>query len=202
MAGLCGPFPTLALLKGGTMNTIARNIPIRSGAEKMLSHIVERYHAGVSFPVVERNVMLVDGRAGFIFGNAGIARFLELYYEGGNSSPVKALGILARLVASAILGTDFVRDTLGFTEIHITADGERVARDQYTMVGVSTVADLGLGFRPFHAVDQNPDHMQLIGMGCSLIASAGYLPRIRLAMPTGHPKVEDRVARSLRFIQA
>ncbi|MEL6349447.1 MAG: diacylglycerol kinase family protein [Myxococcota bacterium] len=194
------PLPQIALLKGGTMNTIARNVGVRLPAEDMLGRVVARYHAGAPFSTQTHNLLVInEQRAGFIFGNGGIAHFLEEYYEGGNSSPIKAVRILARCVVSAILGTRYATDLFRYLTMKMTLDGEPLARDQYTMLGISTVADLGLGFRPFYRVEANPDRLQLVGIGCPPLQMAASLPRIRLAMPVLRDDVEDHIAAEIRL---
>ena len=198
--GAAGPFPQIALLKGGTMNTIARNVGVRMGAEDMLGHVVSRYHSGAAFPTTTRNLLVADDtRAGFIFGNVGIARFLEAYYAGGDASPWKAVRLLASLVVAAVLGTPYAEEMLGAQVVRITADGQPVARERFTMLGAATVADIGIGFRPFYGILQNPDHIHLIGIGCPPFQFATALPRIRLALPTRRADVTDLLARQLHL---
>lgn len=48
------PLPIVALLRGGTMNTTARNLGLRGRAEDLLGTVVSRYHAGDPLALVER----------------------------------------------------------------------------------------------------------------------------------------------------
>lgn len=192
------PFPRIALLKGGTMNTIARNVGVRIGAEDMLGRVASRYHAGAPLATTQRCLMIInDQRAGFIYGNAGIAHFLEEYYAGGDSSPWKALKVLARSVTSTILGTEYAARMFRMIDMDITVDGEPLAHTAYSTVGVSTVADLGFGFRPFYKIVDHPSHLHLIGVGEPVWALVASLHRIRMALPMHRAHVEDHVAREV-----
>lgn len=185
------PLPTVALLKGGTMNTIARNVGVKSGAEKMLARLLD----GPPLPTTERTLLITDeGRAGFIFGNAGIAHFLQAYYDGG-ASPVTALVVLARCIASALVGGPYAATMFRHCQMDLVIDGQPIAANQFTTLGAATVADLGFSFRPFYAAPTTPGHIQLIGIGCTPFRFATAVPTIRLARPIQRDDVIDHLAK-------
>ncbi|MFT4975229.1 MAG: diacylglycerol kinase (ATP) [Myxococcota bacterium] len=194
------PFPKIALLKGGTMNTIARNVGVRTAAEDMLGRVASRYHAGVPLSTTQRCLMIInDRRAGFIYGNAGIAHFLEEYYAGGDSSPWKAVKVLTRAIVSSVLGTEYAGQMFRLIDMDITLDGSPLSHTAYTTVGISTVADLGFGFRPFYQVYTHPRHLHLIGVAEPVWALTASLLKIRMARPTNRPHTEDHVALDIRL---
>jgi hypothetical protein len=87
------------------MNTVAHGLGIRASAAEFLYYVVQRYHADLPMPTVRRTLLEVDGQQyGFLFGNGLIARFLEVYYEGGEPTPAKAVWLLLRASCSAAVG--------------------------------------------------------------------------------------------------
>jgi diacylglycerol kinase family enzyme len=187
------PLPIIALLKAGTMNTIARNVGVRAGAEKLLARLLD----GPPLPITERTLMITgEERAGFIFGNAGIAHFLEAYYDGG-ANPLTAAVLLIRAVASALVGGSFAAGLFRHCQMDLIVDGEPVSANQFTTLGVATVADLGFSFRPFYAAPTSPGRIQLIGIGCTPFRFATAIPTIRLARPIQRDDVIDHLGKTI-----
>lgn len=192
------PFPQIALLKGGTMNTIARNIGVRLSSTDMLGRVATRYHAGVPLGTTQRSLMIInDKKAGFIYANAGVAHFLGEYYRGGDSSPWKAIKVLTRAIVSSILGTEYAATMFRFIGMKISVDRQGLSHDAFVAVGVSTVADLGFGFQAFYQTFSHPRHLHLIGVAEPVWGLTAALPRIRLARPTKREHIEDHVGREI-----
>jgi len=189
------PLPKVALLRGGTMNTVASGLGIRGRPEDLLGQLVMRYHAGEPLRSVSRDLLVVDGcRAGFLFGNGLVSNFLEAYYEGAEPSPTKAALLLARGILSVFVQGPLIQRLMRPVRCTVTVDGERWPEAEWTAVVAGTVDDIGLGFRPFHRAPEYPGHLQALGFACSAAQIVGLLPRIRLARPLRHPLVQDSLA--------
>ncbi len=194
------PLPRIALLRGGTMNTVASGIGVRGTPAELLGALVARYHSGEPFPEVERNVLCVPGETpqyGFLFGNGLISNFLEIYYEGAEPSPAKAAWILARAAWSALTGGKMLERLMRPIELEVEADGEVWQRASYLSIGAGTVDDIGLRFRPFHLAPRHPGHVHAVAFGCPPAALVGELGRIWLARPTAHPGIRSAVTKRL-----
>src|SRR4029077_4419067 len=105
--------PRVALLRGGTMNTVANSVGVGHGRpEGLLARLVreDAKRGAVELENVERYVMRVAPRQGgkndfgFLFGTGVMRGFLAEYYRGGQPSPLAALTTLARAVGSALVG--------------------------------------------------------------------------------------------------
>lgn len=191
------PLPPIALLRGGTMNTVASGIGIRGSPATLLGALVGRYHSGEPLGQVERNLLCVPGEIpqyGFLFGNGLISNFLEAYYESRSPSPVTAAWILARAVASAAVGGALIRRLMRPIELEVEVDGEAWAPAAYLCVGAGTVDDIGLRFRPFYLAPTRPDHLHAVGFACSPMALIGELGNIWLARPTRAPGIRSAAA--------
>ena len=196
------PLPMIALLRGGTMNTVAHGLGIKGVPEDILGSVVSGYHADESFAIAERNLLVVrDGserpRVGFLFGNGLVSNFLEVYYEGSDPSPWKAVKVLSRVILSVLLGGPLGQRLTAPVEVGVEVDGRRWDVDRFATLTAATVDDIGLGFRPFHAVLRHPDHLQVVGFACKLTAIIANLWRIFLARPIPRADVVDQLGRRL-----
>lgn len=188
--------PLVALLKGGTMNTVAANVGVKARGDVMLGHVVSGYHAKEPFRTAERSLMVVNGRdAGFLFGNGVLSRFLEAYYEGGDASPWKAVKVLARAILSGLVGGKVARRMFARTPYKVLIDGQVWEASEYAAVAAGTVASLGFGFRPFYAATRHLDHVHALGFACGPGSVLRALHRVRLALPMNRPDIYDQVAR-------
>ena len=181
------PLPPVALLRGGTMNTVASGIGVKGTPASLLGALVARYHSGEPLGWVERNLLCVPGETpqyGFLFGNGLISNFLEAYYEGTEPSPTKAAWILARAISSAMVGGALFRRLMRPIELEVQVDGGAWAPASYLCVGAGTVDDIGLGFRPFHLAPHHPGQLHAVGFACSPLALIGQLGNLWLARPT------------------
>ncbi|MCB9742540.1 MAG: diacylglycerol kinase [Alphaproteobacteria bacterium] len=188
------PLPQVALLRGGTMNTVASGVGVRGGPAGLLGRIAEQYHAGEPFRVAERNLMVVDGQnAGFLFGNGLISRFLEAYYEGSEPSPAKAARLLARAVGSTLVQGRFIRELMRPVRCRVTVGHRRWESEQWLTVAAGTVDDIGLRFRPFFRCLEYPGHVHVVGVFGGPSAVTSRLLRIWRARPIEHPQIVDAV---------
>ncbi|MCX7945143.1 MAG: diacylglycerol kinase family protein [Deltaproteobacteria bacterium] len=193
------PLPKIALLRGGTMNTIADSIGVKGDSNQILFNIVEKYHNNIPFKTVKRNVMNIDGRYGFLFANGVAFNFLKEYYSGSTPTPVKAAAILARAVASAMRGGDFAKWLFRKFNAKITVDGCEWPHREYFMIVAATIDNLGFKFNPFVKVFDKPNCFNIVGVLCEAIGVAVSLPAIRLGLPLNKEKYIDAAAEEVIF---
>ncbi|MGZ3443677.1 MAG: diacylglycerol/lipid kinase family protein, partial [Polyangia bacterium] len=136
--------PAFAILRGGTVNTIAENLRIRGAPEEIL----DRLCATGDPPLVGQDLLEVNGLYGFLFAAAMGARFLEAYYGGPVVGPAWAGALAARTVASSLVTGRFARWLFSPVPLELTVDGRRVDSVQAPRLLVaSTVPDVGLGMK-------------------------------------------------------
>jgi diacylglycerol kinase family enzyme len=196
------PLPPVALLRGGTMNTVASGIGVRGTPAELLGALVARYHSGEPFGWVERNLLKVNAEEpqyGFLFGNGLISNFLDAYYEGAEPSPTKAAWILARAIWSAMVGGDLIQRLMRPVELEVEVDGVTWPAAPYLCVGAGTVDDIGLRFRPFYEAPRHPGHIHAVGFACTTMDLIRDLGRIRMARATRSPAIHSAVTTRLRM---
>ncbi len=177
------PFPKIAILRGGTLNTIARGLGIKGKTQEILYQVIDRYHQGEAFKLVERPIMKLNDSFGFIMGNGIVANFLEAYYATGRPSPMTGATTLLHAVGSAIFRTPFTKRLMQRFHGRVVVDGEPWAREDFVTVTAATVPELGLGFAPYYRCWESLEHFAILGIHCSAVGLAMELPRIYRARP-------------------
>jgi diacylglycerol kinase (ATP) len=195
------PLPLIALLRGGTMNTVANGIGIRGRPNALLVNIVEKYQLKQPFEISERDLVKVtDGRGtsyGFLFGTGLISNFLEAYYGTGRPSPATAARLFARGVGSIVVRGPLARKLIRPVRARLEVDGEPWLEEEFAAVLASTVEQIGLGFRPFIRCEARPHTFHALAIRCGPTDLLPLLPKIRLGRPLPQEKVADRVAHRL-----
>ena len=182
------PLPKVAVLRGGTMNIVATSIGISARPEEMLDRIL----TGEPLQTVTRPLLRVEADSspphyGFLSGGGIVARFLELYYDTEDPTPLTAALLLLRGSLSAVvrgsLAARLTRPYLG----SVTVDGTLKERREWLAVVFGSVEELGLRFRVFHLLSQDRDSLQVIGIGSTIGALARELPSLYRGRGVHHP---------------
>jgi len=173
------PLPPIALLRGGTMNNVAVSIGSRLAPIAALQRLLDASR------LPERTVRSLrvtrDDHAaqyGFLAGNGLVARFLEVYYASGDPSPATAAKLLAHGTLSAVVGGTMVQQLTRPWEGLLRLDGEEWPHTRWTAVAVSTIEQMGLGFRVFHLLGDRVDRLQVVGLAGSAPDIARDLPSL------------------------
>ena len=190
------PWPKIALLASGTMNNVARNVGVRKKAEPQLASIMETLQKNAPIQTnIHHPLLFGEDKAGFIFGQGGVSHILEEYEKGGNTSQTKAAILLTRTIFSALINGAFVRKMFAPMDIDIHVDGKKIHHTRYTVSVLSSISDVGFGFRPCYAPLKNHTIAQFIGFTRHPIFTAFCLPKIRLALPINSKSVQDSVGK-------
>jgi diacylglycerol kinase (ATP) len=188
------PIPHLALLRGGTMNTVANSVGVvRGRPEGLLARLIRAHAQRASMPLanVERHVMRIGppgapakAYCGFLFGTGVVYGFLAEYYRNGEPSPLVAAKTLARGVGSTLVRGEIIRRMAkpfrGTVELE---DGTVWPERDYLSVAAGTIDQIGLGFRPFYRYAERPGAFHVLGITASPFEFIVDLPRIQRAQP-------------------
>lgn len=171
-----GPLPTVVPLRGGTMNTIARSLGAIHGqpAERLARAQRKELRPHTC------GTLHVADELGFLFSSGIMASYLSEYYESTlGGGPLAAAAVLARGAASVVTGGGLAARL----EQRLLArvgldDGPPGEPDDYLLIGAGTVAQVGLGFRPFARVEAHGQAFHAIGFAGSLQALLCGLPHL------------------------
>ncbi len=203
-----GAMPQVALLRGGTMNTVANSVGIARGKpEGLLGRLIRAYAARASGPLagVERHVMHVTPLApdstpsaahfGFIFGTGVVHGFIAEYSRNGEPTPLVAARTLVRGIGSALIGGDTIRRMAQPFRGSVTLDDGTVWEERdYLAVAAGTISHIGLNFRPFYRYDDRPGAFQVLGIRASPLEFVKELPRIHRSRPMRADKTFDALS--------
>jgi len=197
--------PQVALLRGGTMNTVANSVGVRHGRpEGLLGRLIRDYAQQASMPLenVERNVMRIaptDGTKahyGFLFGTGVVHGFLAEYYAGGDPTPLVAAKVLARGVGSAMIGGQTIRRMAKpFRGSVKLGDGTSWEERDYLAVAAGTIAHIGLNFKPFHRYDELPGRFHMLGIHTTPWSFVKDMPRIHRGEPMRPGKTFESISK-------
>jgi diacylglycerol kinase (ATP) len=179
-----GRLPAIALLRGGTMNTIAASLGVsRRGPSTLLSRALARWGNGQEPRYQERRVLSIgQERLGFLFGTGVMYGWLAEYYarSHGHTSQLRAAQVFGTSVLSALVQGPTYRRIRGSTDLAVRYEGGAWESRNYITIGAGTVADAGLGFRPFYLAEQNPNGFHLLAIKGKPSELAVDLPSIWL----------------------
>ena len=196
------PPPRIALLRGGTINTVAANLGVHGAPEELLGRLVARLSLGAPLPTVVQPLLAVEGRLGFLFAAALGARFLELYYDHPSPGPARAAALAVQISASALVGGASSRRLFAPISAELELDSAPPVRmDGLRLLVASTVVDVGIGMRLCPRAVEDRSRFQLIASALSPTEMALQLPAVRAGQPLrGVPHLDPLVARAtVRF---
>lgn len=203
------PLPAIALLRGGTMNTIANSIDVPQGRpDRLLEQLVQAYRARASAPLreVERDTLCLhtrdarpsasmrpgtpalSTRYGFLFGAGVVYGFLAEYYS-TTRTPALAAVTLLRAAGSTLVSGPMIRRVAAPFRGSVLIDGETLWEERdYLAVAGGTIEQIGLGFKPFYRSSERPGSFHLLGIHASPLGFLRQLGRVRQgrAMQPGH----------------
>lgn len=189
------PLPTVAFLRGGTMNTVANSLGLPQGRpEGLLDRLVRRYLETPRLSVVEQRTMNIEGKLGFLWGLGVIPAYLQEYYATGDPSPWTAAKTLGRGIVSAAFRGAMIRRMTTPVEVEVELqDGECWPMRKYLCVGAGTIPDIGLGFKPYYLAGRRVGTFHIQGLTTSPLGFIADLPRIHRAAPMADGKSIDRL---------
>jgi diacylglycerol kinase family enzyme len=186
------PLPTIAILRGGTVNTIAENLGIHGEPDAIFERLVGWVARGEEVPSRGQDLLQVNGLYGFLFASLMGARFLEAYYGGLRPGPAWAGLLAARTVASSLVKGPFSRWLFSPVELTLTVDGERprdITRPRLLLA--STVPDVGIGMKVTWQAGRQPGRFHLIATELSTTKMALQLHKVLGGRPlSGGPHLD------------
>lgn len=192
--------PHFALLRGGTMNTVANSFGIpRRGPERLLRMYKRSFDRRAYSPMrfVEPNVLQVGSHYGFIFGTGAIHGFIAEYNSREERSPAWAAQVLARAVLTGPMpnGTAarVARRWVGKVRF---PDGTAFPERDYFTVGASTCGQIGLGFTPFYRSGEVPDRLHMLGIHTTTMGLISALPTVWRGRTIGGHKTYEKLTES------
>lgn len=197
------PFPRIALLRGGTMNNVTDSFRIRGTPKSILGRLCDVVSEGVEPTLARRCALAVsDGsrrRLGFIFGTGLMASFLKEYYAEGETSPVTAAWMAARLCTSVAVQGELYRKLSGKIHHRLQADGELWLDKDLICLMCATTEEIGLRLAPFSSAGRHTDRFSAVAVEGPMMAIVTALPAIWRASEMTMRGFEERLPQKLEL---
>jgi diacylglycerol kinase family enzyme len=190
--------PPLALLGGGAYDSLA---PLggKGDAEDRLRRLSEALGSGTELRYEQRDTLRVEGRCGFRFGVGLPVRFIEAIYASGNSGPATSTRLLARAFCSSLRAGPFARKLYAPMDLRVRLDDEEWPRIEIYGLVCATVAEAGLGLRPFRRATEQPGAFQALGLTAGPRKFALELPRLLFGLPARRDRLLEGVGEKLEL---
>lgn len=193
--------PAVALVRGGTVNTIAKSLGSRGAPERVARRLLERTEDARSrrLAVVRVRADAGDPVFGMIFVNGVGVRWLQMYYEDSSLGVRGATSVVARIAGSALARGELARRMFAPFSAELEVDGRRLPARDYTVMAAAGVREIGLGFAPFHSAGSDPTRIHLATTGASALGCLREMPALRAGRPmrssaiTHYPMREARI---------
>ena len=190
--------PPLALLGGGAYDSLA---PLggKGDAEDRLRRLSEALASGTELHVEQRDTLRVEGRCGFRFGVGLPVRFIEAIYATGRAGSFTSTRLLARAFWSSLTAGPFARRLYAPMDLRVRLDGEEWPRIEIYGLVCSSVAEAGLGLRPFRRATEQPGAFQALGLTAGPRKFAFELPRLLVGLPARRDRLLEGVGEKLEL---
>jgi hypothetical protein len=203
------PLPAVAILRGGTVNTIANCLGVRGTPEAILGRLMDagrrspdptRAFDRQTCPFVERNLLQVNGLQGFLYGSGLAGRFFEAYYAGSLVGLPMAALLIGRTFASAMMGGPLARRLFEPMTAELVVDGRSLGTGRFTLLLASTlVRDVAFGIKVLHAAGTVEGTMHLLASEMPPRRMAAQFHRPFFARPLQGEGHHDLVAREVEI---
>ena len=172
------PLPPILLLPTGTQNMVPRSFGIEGSGLANLMLAVVRYRHNVPMQCIRRNLLRVNGHISFMFGIGVAARFMERYYEIGETTPKGAAKLLAHVVMSAAAGSSLCEKMLAAVPARLELDGKVLDQSRVHTLFCSFVERLPLHFVLFPHAGQFEGQFEVVYSDVSPLKIAQRFPEI------------------------
>jgi diacylglycerol kinase family enzyme len=198
--------PQLALLGGGAFDSLA---PLggRGAAEDRLRRIATALAYGTPLRVKERDTLLVspedeESRCGFRFGIGLPVRFVQAIYATKNPGVWTSARLLLRAFASSLSAGPLAKQLYAPMDLRVRLDGEEWPRVPIYGLVSSSVAEAGLGLKPFRRATEQPGAFQSLGLTAGPRQFALELPRLLAGLPARRDRLIEGVGEKLELFAA
>jgi diacylglycerol kinase family enzyme len=169
--------PAVALVRGGTVNTIARSL----GSAAPPLDVARRLLQGSRYEVQRRALVRVRADRGkpfygMIFVNGVGVRWLQMYHEDSRRGVPGAASVIGRIAGSALVRGELARRAFAPFRAELVVNGKLVPPRDYTVMAAAGIRQIGLGFAPFHSAGRDPKQIHFAVTSASALGILREMP--------------------------
>ncbi len=190
--------PYFLILKDGSMNNIAKSYKLKDRGRGLLKKLIKKIKNNDNVKIFYRDTIKVNNMYCFLFGLGFTANFINMFNEGGNKSPLKAIRIIFKTIYAALSNNNnglFSRQNL-----IVTLDGKELSIKEYFAIYAATIHNLALGFYPTPRAYEKEKSFHIIATGLRPIKILLNINKIRRGRPINHPYHYDNIASEMKII--
>lgn len=194
------PLPPILLLPTGTQNMVPRSFGITGSSLATMLVALARYRHNLPIRCVERNLLRVNDHYSFMFGLGIAARFLQRYYDRGETTPLGAAKLLGSLAWGALRGQQGpVAEMVEPIPLQSRLDEGPWRSGAYHTVFCSFVERLPLRFQVFPRAGWDPNVFEVLSVDASPAQVVRALPAIWAGSTRPVPALQRSMARAVEF---
>ena len=194
-----GALPSLALLGGGALDSLADGLGGSGDPEDRLRRVAEALAAGSDLRVEERDTLEARGQLGFRLGAGLPQRFLDALYATGRPGAWASAALIARGLVSSAFDGPFAEQLYQPLPVSVALDGEEWPRVPLFGLVCSSVEESGLHLRPFRRATEQPGAFQVLGLTGRPLQFALELPRLLLGRHARRDRLIEGVGERLEL---
>ncbi len=176
------PFPTILIIKAGTINNMSSEIGMRRSGLELLHDILlvgpER-----PFRKVRRMLIRVNNEYGFLYGSGVPAQLLKRYYGAPRQDSMRAILLVTHAIFNAAFRSERAKDLFGRIKARLTIDGSCWEGKDLSFILASTIAKIGLNFRPCYLALNPRKAFHLVASSSSVKKLVWKVHRLYLGRP-------------------
>lgn len=194
------PLPRIVSLRGGTMNTMSNSLKLKGKTLDICKKAVELCRSKKPYITLKQHLVRLNDKYGFLSGAGVAANFLDAYYSGAGTGPVAGAKVVARAVASAIVGGSYVKRIFEPAKADITVNNEKIPFTEFTAFLGCSIREIGLGFKTTPRAYSKKGYFQFLATKIKPMALVPKLHKIYLGQDLDHPDVFSRLTNDVKII--
>ncbi len=189
--------PRVALLPGGSVNTLPRHLSGGGAPDRLLARLLARAEPNErAIEPLEVRAGAAAPRHGLLFGNGVVTRWLDLYHAHPSRGPAAAAATLMQAVAGVFALRPSAERLFARFGARVEIDGEELPDVEFTAMAAAAVPAIGLGFQPFFHAGTRPGRFHFAHTRARPLELALDLPIARYGRRRpGSPLRDARAAR-------
>ncbi|MGB9735336.1 MAG: diacylglycerol/lipid kinase family protein [bacterium] len=193
--------PLIAHLRGGTMNTVSNALyGIKGSVAGITRKLVDHYKENKPFKTRTTKVLKINDKYGFMFGIGFVANLMDIYYEDGKTGPIKALQIIYKAIASAILSTDYIERLFKPVVAKVIIDGKKLDFKEYSVLVSSAIRNIGLNFRAIYRAEELPDKIHVLAGKATAFEVIARLRKLYVGHEPDFKHIIDTLAKHIEIL--
>jgi diacylglycerol kinase family enzyme len=192
--------PPVLLLKGGTMNNIARSIKNKGEGSIILKRFIKKIENNLITETEERLTIKVNNKFCFLFGTGFATNFLEKVYSGTEKGMLRNLQVGFMAIKEIFKKVDNC-EIFKLTEQAIFIDDKKILINPVSGILAGTVEHIGMGFSPLKEAVRDDGSFQVIIIGLPAAKIILILNKIRTGKKVKSPKYSNLTGKSILIKQ-